>query len=88
MTDEMRAQLPPKLVEYLASDAFVESCMKSFDKVDADKSNTLEPRELMPVCVELVSSMDPDMPAMSEDQCLDYDGYVLQATTPAANAAE
>ena len=72
VTDDMWAQLPQKLVEYLASEAFENSCMKSFDKIDTDKSNALEPRELMSVCVELVSSVDPDMPPMSEEQCLDF----------------
>ena len=71
VTDEMRAKMPPKQVEYLASDAFVKSCMKSFDKIDTDKSNALEPRELLPVCAVLVSRIDPSLPPMSEEQCRD-----------------
>ena len=71
VTDDMWAQLPPKLVEYLASEAFENSCMKSFDKIDTDKSNALEPRELLPVCAVLVSRIDPSLPPMSEEQCRD-----------------
>ena len=34
----LRAQLPPPLIELLASPQFVEACMQTFDGADKDKS--------------------------------------------------
>jgi hypothetical protein len=44
--------------------------MASFDSVDKDGSNALEPREVMPICVELVGSLDSTMPPLTQDQCM------------------
>ena len=75
VTDEMRAQLPPKLVAHLASDAFSQACMKVFDAKDTDKSNAIEPNELWKDALELASSVDPDAPSQvlySEEESLKF----------------
>ena len=44
--------------------------MASFDSVDKDGSNALEPREVMPICVELLGNLDPSMPPLTQEQCM------------------
>ena len=57
----MRASIPPEIAEQLTSNAFIDSCMASFDQIDVDKSNSLEPSELAPVVVEIVGSLLVDV---------------------------
>ena len=60
----MRADLPSKLVDHLASEAFVQACMEVFDAKDTDKSNALEPNELWKDALDLARTIDPDTPPL------------------------
>ena len=71
----MRASIPPEIAEQLASNAFIDSCMASFDQIDVDKSNSLEPSELAPVVVDIVGSLLTTVNAgapMSVEECLTF----------------
>ena len=46
VTEEMRAQVPPELLAQLASSAFIDSCMQSFDALDVNKDGKLSLDEL------------------------------------------
>ena len=49
--------LPEEWRAYLTSDEFIDSAMDKFDNLDADGNGTLTPDELVPVIVELTSTV-------------------------------
>ena len=71
LTEQMRSEVPPKLLEHMASQAFADKCHVSFDKIDTDNSNALEPNELWNECVDLVAFAEPDAPPLTKEECLD-----------------
>ena len=62
VTAEMRAKAPAGLMEHLASPAFIESTMASFDQLDVNKSEKLEAAELAPIIVDMVGHIDSSGP--------------------------
>ena len=68
----MRAQLPPQLQELLASAQFAAMCAQQFEALDADKSGKLEPKELIPAIVEMLTPAlaAQGMPPPTVEQCL------------------
>ena len=73
---EMRSKAPSGLMEHLATPAFTESTMASFDKLDVNGSEKLEAAELAPVIVEMIGNIDDSGP-MNLEQCMNFVGLVF-----------
>ena len=63
-------------MEHLATPAFTESTMASFDKLDVNGSEKLEAAELAPVIVEMIGNIDDSGP-MNLEQCMNFVGLVF-----------
>jgi len=67
--DEILPMLPEEIQEYLLSGEFVEGCLMQFDELDKDVSGSLEPKELIPVVIDLCKAHPI---ALTNDQCLKF----------------
>merc|ERR1719159_1734625 len=67
--DEVLPLLPDSMQDELLSAEFDASCSKYFDELDKDASGALEPKELIPVVIDLCKAHPF---ALTKDQCLRF----------------
>ena len=94
VTPEMRAKLPPELVDLMTSPEFAERCIANFESLDTDGSGKLEADELnegadgasrddlAPAIVSLLGGLDGTLtgPPISIEQCLGFAALFDQVT--------
>jgi len=67
--DEILPLLPNELQDDLMGMTFMDDCLEYFDSLDTDRSGSLEPKELVPVVLDLCKAHPF---ALSRDQCLRF----------------
>eukprot|EP00930_Biecheleria_cincta_P002558 TRINITY_DN10356_c0_g1_i2.p1 TRINITY_DN10356_c0_g1~~TRINITY_DN10356_c0_g1_i2.p1 ORF type:complete len:843 (+),score=210.03 TRINITY_DN10356_c0_g1_i2:91-2619(+) len=64
--------LPEWLVDHITSQEFQEGCQQQFDELDADKSGSLEPMELVPVIQAISQTSDGQTIHIDEAKCKQF----------------